>query len=150
MEITTIAEISISYKPSLLEEGVKIKTSWEAAAVLRRYFPEDTIHLQERVVVMFLNKCNNILGVYPMSAGGVTGTVLDVRLLFAIALKAVAVNIILCHNHPSGNMEASEADKEVTERVKRIGNLMDIKLLDHLILHPEEGRFLSLADEGLV
>jgi DNA repair protein RadC len=146
-EITTIAEINISYKPALFEEAT-IRTSWEAQAVLRRFFPEDTIHIQEKFVVMYMNKANRVLGVFPISLGGITGTVVDIRLILAVALKSGATNIMLCHNHPSGNLEPSFADLDLTNRIKEGALLLEIKLLDHLILAPEEGKYYSFADEG--
>jgi DNA repair protein RadC len=146
-EITNIAEISISYIPAFVEDAV-IKTSWAAQAVLRRFFPQETIHIQERFVVMYMNKANKVLGVFPMSVGGISGTVADVRLILAVALKTGATNLMLCHNHPSGSLEPSFADLDLTNRVKEGALLLEIKLLDHLILAPEEGQYYSFADEG--
>jgi DNA repair protein RadC len=81
--------------------------------------------------------------------GGLTGTVADIRLILGIALKACACNIIISHNHPSGNLKPSGADQELTNKLKEAGKLIDITLLDHIILSPE-GSFYSFADEGLI
>lgn len=95
-EITTIREISISYKPSLLEDA-SINTSWEGNAIARRFFNEETISAQESFIIILLNKANKVLGVYPLSTGGLTGTVVDLRIIFAVILKALASNVILVH-----------------------------------------------------
>src|ERR1700741_158761 len=128
-EITNISEIAISYIPSFVEDAV-IRTSWAAQAVLRRFFPIETIHIQERFLVMYMNKANKVLGVFPMSLGGISGTVADVRLILAVALKSGATNIMLAHNHPSGNLEPSFSDLDLTNRVKEAALVMEIKLLD--------------------
>jgi DNA repair protein RadC len=89
-----------------------------------------------------------VLGGHLCSTGGLTGTVADIRLILGIALKACACNIIISHNHPSGNLKPSMADKEITTRLKEAGKLMDISLLDHIIISPSEGQYFSFADEG--
>ena len=111
--------------------------------------PAKTISLQERFVAMYLNRSNRVIGVYHMSTGGITGTVVDIRLLLSVALKTAATGIILAHNHPSGNLKPSEADKELTSKIIKASGYMDIKLLDHLIIVPE-GKYLSFTEEGLL
>jgi DNA repair protein RadC len=103
---------------------------------------------REEIYVLLLNRNNQILGYQILSSGGITGTVADVRLLYAVALKALATSVILAHNHPSGNLQPSETDKVLTQKIKDAGNLMDITLLDHLII-TREGYF-SFADEHLL
>lgn len=89
------------------------------------------------------------MGVYPMSMGGITGTVVDIRLLLSVALKTAATGIILAHNHPSGNLKPSEADKELTNKIKKASEYMDIKLLDYLVIVPES-KYLCFTEEGLL
>jgi DNA repair protein RadC len=84
-----------------------------------------------------------------LSKGGTTWTVVDVKLLLQFVIKVNADAIIICHNHPSGNIQPSEADMEITRKVKDSAILMDIQLLDHLIIIPE-GRYYSMADEGMI
>ena len=84
-----------------------------------------------------------------MSTGGITGTVVDIRLLLSVALKTAATGIIIAHNHPSGNLKPSEADKELTNKIKKASEYMDIKLLDHLIIVPE-GKYLCFTEDGLL
>jgi DNA repair protein RadC len=84
-----------------------------------------------------------------MSNGGITGTVVDIRLLLSAALKTAATGIIIGNNHPSGNLKPSEPDKELTNKIKKASEYMDIKLLDHLIIAPEE-KYLSFREDGLL
>lgn len=97
---------------------------------------------------MFTNRANKVLGIYEVSTGGIAGTVADPKLIFVAALKVGASGVILSHNHPSGNLTASQADIELTRKIKEGGRLLEIQLLDHVIL-TSEGYF-SFADEGLV
>lgn len=97
---------------------------------------------------MFLNRANKVLGILEASSGGISGTVADPRLVFVAALKANASNIIISHNHPSGNLNPSKADEELTQKIKQAGQLLDIKLFDHIIVTSEG--YYSFADEGLM
>lgn len=100
----------------------------------------------EQFKVVFLNQANRALGIIELSSGGISGTVVDVRLVFSAALKAKASAIMIVHNHPSGQLIASEADRQITQKVKEAGKLLDITLLDSLIITPES--YYSFADEG--
>lgn len=102
----------------------------------------------EEFWVLFLNNSNKVLEKKQMSKGGLTATLVDVRLLFKRALELTSVAIIVCHNHPSGKLQASRADKELTNKIKQAGVTLDIKLLDHLII--TEKAYFSFADEGLI
>lgn len=106
------------------------------------------VNYRETMMAMFLNRSNKVIGVKEISTGGISATIVDVRLIFQAALGCNATNIILAHNHPSGNLEYSDADKSLTEKVKKAGDILDIKLLDHLIL-TDEG-YYSFADKGLI
>jgi DNA repair protein RadC len=128
-----VAEIEVFYKPAISDKPI-ISSSLDAYNVLVNFFPSETLCLQERFVAMYLNRSNRVIGVYPMSVGGITGTVVDVRLLLSVALKTAATGVILAHNHPSGNLKPSEADKELTIKIREACKLMDIQLLDHLII----------------
>ena len=145
---TRLAEIEVSYKPKKVIHPI-IKTSADAYTQLSKFFPGKTISLQEKFVVGYLNAANRLIGVYEMSRGGITNTIVDLRLLLAVALKTASTGVALAHNHPSGNLKPSNSDREITERVKEACKLFDIKLLDHLILSPNDSYF-SFADEGLL
>ena len=146
--LSKISEIKVSYKPKLME-GPKITSSYSAYEHLKTFYPKNTISLQEHFVILYLNRANNIIGGYHGFTGGITGTVADIRIIMGVALKSMACGIILSHNHPSGNLIPSGADREITNKIKEAGKLMEISLLDHLILSPE-GTFYSFADEGLI
>lgn len=102
----------------------------------------------EEFWVLFLNNSNKVQHQMLLSKGGLTGTVVDVRVLFKQALEYLATGIILCHNHPSGNLSPSNADKDVTSKIKQAGLSLDIKVLDHLII--TEKAYFSFADESLL
>ncbi len=98
--------------------------------------------------MIYLNTAGLVIGSYQFSTGGLTGTIADVRLILSIALKTLATGIILAHNHPSGNLTPSEADKLITNKIQQAGKLMDIKVLDHIILSFDG--FYSFIDEGIL
>jgi DNA repair protein RadC len=109
----------------------------------------DSIEHIEEFKLLLMNQSNSVLGIMPVSKGGLSGTVTDVRLIFQGAIKANASGIIVCHNHPSGNLNPSESDIKITQKIKEAGNLMDIQLLDHLILIMDDS-YYSFADNGLL
>jgi DNA repair protein RadC len=102
----------------------------------------------EEFWVLFLNNSNKVLAKHQISKGGMTATVVDVRLLFKQALELFSVAIIVCHNHPSGKLKPSDADLQLTQKIKNAGTTLDIKLLDHLII--TEKAYFSFADEGVL
>ena len=143
-----VAEISVSYKPAIANKPV-ISSALDAYNVLLEFFSENTIQLQEQFVAMYLNRSNRVLGCYRLSTGGITGTVADLRLILGTALKTAATAIIIGHNHPSGNLLPSQADKTLSINILEASKLMDIILYDHIILCTD-GKYLSFADEGLI
>jgi len=143
-----VAEIQVSYHPSLCKKPVII-TAFDAFIELIEFFPVDTISLNERFVVMYLNRSNRVLGVYELSKGGITGTVVDIRLLLSVAVKTASTSIIVCHNHPSGNLKPSSNDIQITQKIKEACQLLDIKLVDHIIIVAAR-QYLSMAEEGIV
>lgn len=147
--LTNIAEVQLIYstnvKPS---DRLKISSSKDAYEILRHTWNESTIELREEMKIILLNNSNKVLGLYIVSQGGVTGTIADPKLIFAVALKAHATGIILTHNHPSGNLRPSQADIDLTKRCRQAGELLDIKVLDHMIITSET--YYSFADEGMM
>ncbi len=135
INIHKVAEIQLSYKsnvkPSLRP---KISTSRDAADILMHSWDLSRIELQEQFKVLFTNRANRVLGIFELSSGGTTGTVADPKLIFIAALRVGAHGLILAHNHPSGNLTASQMDINLTRKVKECGRLLDIQLLDHIIL----------------
>lgn len=147
-KIPMAAEIEVSYRPAISNKPI-ITSSLDAYSVLKEFISQNTISLQEHFIVMYLNRANRVLGVYKLSNGGITGTVADPRLILGIALKIAATGIILAHNHPSGNLKPSNADVELTKKIKTASSFMDILVSDHLILSANN-EFYSFADEGLI
>ena len=126
-------------------EKNKINSSREIASYLQTSFKD---YNYEVFAVLYLNQANKINHFEVLSTGGITSTVVDPRIVIRRALEEEAVNIILCHNHPSGSLRPSRADLDITKKIKDAAILFDIRLLDHLIVS-EEG-YLSFADEGLI
>lgn len=102
----------------------------------------------EEFWILYLNNANKVLTMHQLSKGGMTGTLVDVRLVLKKALETGAVSIILAHNHPSGALKPSQADKDITSKLKNASVSLDIKVLDHLII--TENAYFSFADEGLL
>ena len=142
-----ISEIEVSYRPAIGRKPL-IHSALDAYLELKEFFPENTIALQEQFVCMYLNTRSRVLGVYHLSKGGISGTVVDIRLLLTVALKVAANSIILAHNHPSGNTNPSNADKELTKKIQAACKFLDIQVHDHLILSPF-GDYYSMASEGM-
>lgn len=109
---------------------------------------QDSIEHIEEFKLWLMNRSNSVLGILAVSKGGLSGTVTDVRLIYQGAIKANASGIIVCHKHPSGNLNPSESDTKITRKIKDAGTLLDILLLDHLILTIDDS-YYSFADNGL-
>jgi DNA repair protein RadC len=146
-EFFQLPEFHIGLKTKGTPESlITIRNSEDVAAVARKCFDADSIGWVETFIVIALNKANKVMGFYKVSSGGITGTVADPRVIFQFALLSNAVALIVAHNHPSGNLQPSQADETMTRRIKEAGKLLDIKLLDHIIV--TETSFYSFADEG--
>jgi DNA repair protein RadC len=102
----------------------------------------------EEFWLLMLNRANRILGRFKVSQGGLSGTVIDTRIILKKALDNLASSIIVCHNHPSGNKQPSDADLKITEKLKKAAEMLEIKLLDHVIIADKS--YFSFADEGLI
>lgn len=147
---TKVNEISISYSGhSQVCKLPKINSSATAAAIIFDNWNKNHIGLHETFKVLLLNNNNRVKGVFELSNGGITGTLVDLRILFAVILKSLSTAIILAHNHPSGTLLPSNPDKLLTRKIKKAAELLDIKILDHIILIPG-GNYFSFADEGLI
>lgn len=102
----------------------------------------------EEFWVLFLDRRNAVIKKSNVSKGGVSGTVADAKIIFKEAIQLLASAVILCHNHPSGNLKPSDADIQLTKKMKEIGNLVDVPVLDHLIITDKS--YFSFGDEGLI
>ena len=142
-----ISEIKVSYTTSV-NDKIKISGSKDSYELFLSCWSKHTIELQEEFKVLLLNRNNQVLGIYPLSKGGVSGTVVDAKLVFSVALKCNASNIIIAHNHPSGSKKPSNADIEITRKLKSASKFLDIKLLDHIILSKDG--YYSFSDNSLM
>ena len=143
-----ISEIRVSYQPKFkASERPRITESVHAYNILFNNWDQGRIELNEQFCILLLNRSNNVIGMTEISSGGFAGTLVDPKLIFAIALKSCASGIILCHNHPSGNLKPSESDLILTRRLIEAGKLLDLAILDHIILSSRN--YLSFKDEGL-
>ena len=141
-----IREVQVSYQP-LKGKLFQIKNADSAFEYLSTAYDESTIGLYEEFMVLLLNRANRVMGCLKLSKGGLTGTVVDLRILYGTALKAMASSIIVAHNHPSNNLVPSQEDRDLTRKIKDAGKLLDIQLLDHLILGTDDN-YISFANEG--
>jgi len=131
------------------EAGVFEKKKITGSQDVADYFHPQLADLNhEEFWIMLLNRGNKIMDTFRISQGGISGTVIDVRIILKTAIEKMACGIILCHNHPSGTLQASEADVQITNKIKRAAEIMDINVLDHVIIAHEH--YLSFADEGML
>lgn len=143
----TISEIQLKYNPCRSPK-TKITHSTDAFTFLLDHWNLDTIELQEEFKILLLNRANKILGIHTLSKGGMTGTLVDLRLLFAVVIKSAACGFIMAHNHPSGNLKPSETDKRLFRKITQAAEFLDIQILDNLIISKEG--YYSFTDEGII
>jgi len=144
-----VAEVEVSYKSNYnITERPKINSSRNAYQILVQHWQLGKIELLEEFKVILLNTSNRVLGIVDISVGGVSGTLVDPKIIFAVALKTNSSKLILSHNHPSGNLTPSEADKRLTQKLKEGGKLLDIEVCDHIIVTNHS--YFSFADECMM
>jgi DNA repair protein RadC len=145
--LTIVAALELGRRRKELDgnEKNKITGSKDAYDLLKADLL-DIAH--EEFWIILLNRANRVIKKSQVSQGGVSGTVADPKIIFKLALEELASGIILAHNHPSGNLTASQADLDLTKRLKEAGKLLDIQVLDHLIVAGQ--KYFSFADEGLI
>ena len=145
ISIVACLEISRRCAKANVQTVIKIGSSQDAYAILAPQLKD--LQLEE-FWVLLLNRNNRVIAEKLVSQGGVSGTVVDPKIIFKLALDHLASAIILCHNHPSGNLQPSQQDIDITRKIVTAGVAIEIKVLDHLIV-AQEGYF-SFADEGLI
>lgn len=144
--VTIVAAMELGRRRKLVET---LKNSVKTSADIAHFFMaqlQDKLH--EVFAVAYLNRANKINHLEVISEGGITGTVADPRIILKKALEHNAVNIVLCHNHPSGSLKPSRADELLTRKIKEAAQLLDMNVIDHIIVS-EEG-YYSFADEGIL
>lgn len=142
ISITAALELGLR-RHQLIVKKDTVKSSQDIAEFLRAKLAHKT---KEIFAVLFLNRANRVIALETISEGGITGTVVDIRIIMKKAVMHDAISIIICHNHPSGNLQPSRADEMITQKIKEAALLFDIRLLDHIIVSID-GHY-SFADEG--
>ncbi len=133
------AEVKLTYETRVkASERYRIKTAEDAAELFFKVWDRSTIEHVEEVKLILLNRANRVLGITTVSRGGMSGSIIDTRIILQYAIKANASSVILAHNHPSGNLNPSEADVRITEKVREALKLVEIQLLDHIIINKDE------------
>ena len=145
VSIITALELGRRKRLEKALEQKKIKSSRDVFEVMQPVLG-DLMH--EEFWILYLNNSNKILQMLPVSKGGITGTLVDTRIVFKKAMEISATAIILCHNHPSGTLKPSVSDKQLTRKIKEAGALLDVRVLDHLIITQQQ--YYSFADENLL
>ncbi len=144
ISIVAALELGKRRRVETVEDLIKISSSKSVFEIMQPLLGELP---HEEFWVLYLSNSNKVIHKSQLSRGGITGTVVDIRLLFKMALEHHATSIILVHNHPSGKLQASDADKDITKKLKIAGEQLDIKILDHVIV--TESGYLSFQDEGI-
>jgi DNA repair protein RadC len=139
-------EIKVTYNRNYEQESIKISSSRDIDKYIREVY--DNIDYVEKIYIIMINRANIVIGHKLISQGTSYATVVDMKAIFQIALLTHADSIILVHNHPSGNLNPSEADNTMTKKVIKAGEIMDIKLLDHIIITSED--YFSFADNNIM
>jgi DNA repair protein RadC len=128
-------------------ERKSIKQSSDAAAYIRQFYLDD-LEIFESSFILLLNRANITIGYVKLSQGGICGTIMDIKLICKYAVDALASSVIIAHNHPSGNLNPSNADIEITNKIKAALNIVDSQLIEHIILTAES--YYSFADNGKI
>lgn len=144
----SVTEIDIVYRNRIKPtDRPKVSSASRAYDVLMNAWDMNKIELVEQFNILLLDRGNSCLGISNISTGGVSACFVDPKIVFATALKARASGLILAHNHPSGNLKPSEADIQLTRKLREGGKLLDLSVWDHLIVTPTS--YYSFADDGL-
>ena len=142
-----ISEIKVTYSQPDREKTI-IKSSNDAYSIALAYWDINCIEFNEEVKILLLDRANAVLGYYNVSKGGTSGSYVDIKIILSVALKTQASSIMLIHNHPSGKLKPSEADINLTSKLKKACNMIDMVLLDHLIISKDS--YFSFSDEGVL
>lgn len=146
MATKTLEMISLKKDPTQFKR-IKINSSNDSANYIRQFYSDD-IEIYESFFILLLNRQNKTIGYAKISQGGVAGTVVDAKIIIKYIVDTLASGVILCHNHPSGNLTPSTQDLEMTKKLSQAAKLVDSQVIDHIILTPDS--FYSFADNGLI
>lgn len=140
-----IPKISVSFDRNVNFEPIQLSSSEDVYKICKTIFDSKTINLYEEFKAVYVDRRNYLIGFRDISRGSTIGTVVNIKLILAIALECNAQGIILVHNHPSSHLEPSFQDREITNKVRDACELLEIQLLDHLIV--SDSHYYSFADE---
>ncbi|MEZ4938760.1 MAG: JAB domain-containing protein [Crocinitomicaceae bacterium] len=132
--------------PKSIISNPTMTSSKDVEKIFRRHWPKGKMGLQEHFYMMMLNRNNAILGISQIGIGGTAYVPIDLKIVFATAVKACSNSLIFAHNHPSGNLKPSQSDLEITKKLAAGAKILDMQVLDHLILTP--WNYYSMADDG--
>jgi DNA repair protein RadC len=144
----TLNEVKVSYKKDYYLDAYTVSSSKKAYEAFKLIYDMDTIELFESFYVLFLDTSGRIIGYYLVGRGGTDAVPVDLKIIYMLALKTVCASIIVAHNHPSGTLYPSHADKILTQRIVEAGILLNINVHDHIIL--TVNGYYSFKDEGLL
>lgn len=149
--VSHICEVGVNYSIKLKRgDRTRIIKSKLAESILRPWYDKTGLMEQKEIfTALLLTRSNDFIGLIKVSEGDANACIVDIKFLLRAAILCNASAIILCHNHPSGNLVASDADKNITEKLKGAARLVDMQVLDHVILAPDSG-YLSFLDDGLI
>lgn len=149
--ISNLGEVTLNYKyhnPSIKDRPLITKAS-DAVEVIKLVIDMQRIALQEQFIVIYLNQANKVIGTMNVFSGSIKSTVIDIKLILASGILLMASGVIVSHNHPSGNLKPSREDLALTKRLSTALQYMEMKLVDHFIITPDDD-YLSFANEGLL
>lgn len=149
--ISNLGEVTLNYKyhnPSIKDRPL-ITNATDAVEVIKLVIDMQRIALQEQFIVIYLNQANKVIGTMNVFSGSIKSTVIDIKLILASGILLMSSGVIVAHNHPSGNLKPSREDLALTKRLSTALQYMEMKLVDHFIITPDDD-YLSFANEGLL
>jgi DNA repair protein RadC len=142
-----VSEIELSFKPCIRASELPIiKSAEDAYTIFLNKWDDNKIEFVEQFYALLLNRANRVIGICQITSGGISHTIMDFRILFSAALRTVATGVIVAHNHPSGTLQPSQPDIQVTHAIRDAGKMLNIELIDHLIV--TRHGYYSFKEEG--
>jgi DNA repair protein RadC len=150
MILNNLGEVCVTYKyHTKLVDRPKISNCKDAFNVVKEFITDEVVGLQEQFIVLYLNNAGKLIGTYPAFKGAMTATTVDFKIIAVTGVKLMATKVIIAHNHPSGSMQPSTQDLMLTKRLKEALKLLEMDLIDHLILGPDN-TYMSFSEEKLL
>lgn len=148
-EIYTVGEVKLTYQKKPAERQFQVRNAKDVHSIAKEIFDCEQMDIREEFWIMCFDQSNKLIKVSQISSGGTVASVVDIKIIALIALKSLAQGVVLVHNHPSGNLQPSDADIKATNKAKAALDILDIHLLDHLIINSSD-EFYSFHDNGLI